>query len=322
MASEIYFREKVDVVRPFGTAFLSDHEIAMLKFRLHTLWLFTRSDLKTVIIPTIIFAMCGAFSGKFVTSQEKVTISGVLSRLPLVTMWTWLHLLILDISNQRKTSSITEDKMNKPWRPLPAGRLTQDHARKLLLVVVLAAVTISWHLEALRESTALIILNWIYNDLEGAKEDPILRNVLNACGLVSFNAGATAIAADLGRTSFTQNAHTWFAIITSVIFSTIHVQDLADTIGDAAIGRRTIPLVYGDGPARWSAAVLITAWSFLCPWYWGVTIVNYIMPVVVGGTIALQVLLKRDIRSDALSWKLWCIWSMTLYFLPLCRGSA
>ncbi|ERF75309.1 hypothetical protein EPUS_00101 [Endocarpon pusillum Z07020] len=288
MASELCFREKVHVVPPFEIVFPLDREIAMLKFNLHTLWLFTRSDLKAVLFPTIIFATCGALSGKIVTTKEDVTISGVLSRLPLVAVWTWVHLLVHDIANQRLTPGIIEDRINKPWRPLPAGRITQDHASKLLLVVTLATFAISWHLGTLRESVTLVVLTWIYNNLGGADKHPILRNVLNACGLISCNAAATVIAASLGHTSFTRNAHAWSAIVASVIASTIHVQDFSDSSGDAAIGRRSIPLVYGDGPARWSIAVLVTTWSFLCPWYWGLRVVSYIMPVVIGAMVHLE----------------------------------
>lgn len=46
---------------------------------------------------------------------------------------------------------------------------------------------------------ATIGLTWIYNDLEEAYENYILRNIINAFGFVCYSSGATIVAAGYGQ---------------------------------------------------------------------------------------------------------------------------
>ncbi|KAL6714745.1 hypothetical protein ACLMJK_008170 [Lecanora helva] len=228
-----------------------------LLFHIHTLWLFNRSDLKTVVGPQIVFGLVSAFSGSRLTTNTDPTLSQIAARLPHLVLWIWSNLLTETVANQRLQSSIVEDAVNKPWRPLPTQRLTPDGARRLLLVLVPVVSLISFLLGGLQATVALQVFSYMYNDLDGANQYFVVRNVLNACGIACFSVGAASVMANFSTYTLDQRAYEWIAILSTVIFSTVHIQDLPDIEGDRTRGRETIPLLYGQAVARWSVAIMI-----------------------------------------------------------------
>ncbi|KAI9779284.1 MAG: hypothetical protein M1816_003624 [Peltula sp. TS41687] len=176
---------------------------------------------------------------------------------------------------------------------------------------------------ALRVTTASVALMgflWLYNDL-GSAEMGILRNFLNARGLLSFGAGATALAAGVRVDQLTICALAWFGIIGLIITTTVHVQDLEDMQGDRAQHRTTIPLFYGETVARWSIAFLVPAWSVACPLFWSLKSLAYVPLVALGGYLAARVVLYRSVEADKHAWRMWCLWMILLYLLPLFKES-
>ena len=290
------------------------HQKPGLKYDLYTLWLFTFSDLKTVIYPQLAFGLCNALSG-LLTTNPNPTVLGILARLPQVLAWIWLNLLLEVVDNQRLPQSVLEDAINKPWRPLPAQRVTADGARRLLLLSVPVVLVVSFCLGSIKSSVALMIASWLYNDLGGSDENYIIRNLLNACGLTFIGAGATTIAA--GGYELNERGYGWLGVLACTIFSTIQTQDLADIEGDAARGRKTLPLVHGQRIARWSIFLSVTAWSLVCPTFWRLHPYAYIPSTLAGGLLASRILLMRTVAADEATWKIWCLWMMVLYFLPL-----
>ncbi|KAF2268728.1 hypothetical protein CC78DRAFT_443184, partial [Lojkania enalia] len=284
-------------------------------YHFRTIWLFAKSDLKTVVFPQTIFGCVALLSrGAF---QLHVTAESFnsLSRIPLVIVWIWFNLLGEAIANQRLPESIIEDTINKPWRPLPSKRLTPDEARHLLLWILPAIYLVGRIFGASDSSVALMVLSYMYNDLGGANENWLFRNALNACGLSFFSLGAAQVAwgprATPGKT-----VYAWIATLAAVISSTIQVQDLPDIEGDRARSRKTMPLIYGDILVRWSVGIATLFWSFYCPYYWSLHLLGYIPSVFFGSFIAVRVLLERNSEADAVTWKLWCAWMGLLYLLP------
>ncbi|MCJ1237515.1 hypothetical protein MMC14_005501 [Varicellaria rhodocarpa] len=154
--------------------------------------------------------------------------------------------------------SIREDAVNKPWRPIISQRLTPHQARQLLLFLIPFVIGFSKALGGISLTVALVPLIWIYNDLGGADENWLIRNALNAGGLMCFGLGAMTIAADPKQYDLTNKAYIWAAMIGSVVLTTVHSQDLPDMDGDSARGRKTIPLIYGESVARYSVAAAFT----------------------------------------------------------------
>ncbi|KAF6228820.1 hypothetical protein HO173_011668 [Letharia columbiana] len=291
----------------------------LVQYCLKTLWLFTFSDFKTIVVPSTAFAILTAVSGPSLTTNSSVpSLSDLYPRLPLVLSWTWLTLLLVDIANQRHPGSVLEDSLNKPWRPLPSGRISTFGARRLLLIAIpsVLAITKFFLPQGLPVTIIAIIGSYMYNDLGGADESFLVRNLMNAAAITCFGAGAAQVA--IGeQVALNVDAYRWLAIIAAIVTTTIQVQDMEDQEGDRARGRVTIPLFLGDVTARHSIALLVSAWSFVCPAYWGLNALGYVLPGAVGLTIAGRTLTMRNVQADKDNWRAWNIWMMTLYLLPV-----
>ena len=288
-------------------------------FHLHTIWLFTLSDLKSIVCPETAFAIFSALSGESLTTNATPGLSDILGRLPRIILWNWANLLLFDVANQRLPQSILEDTVNKPWRPLPSKRLTDDEARRILLVLVPMVFLVSTYLGGVFESMAMMSLTWMYNDLGGADENYIVRNLINACGFVCYSSGATIVAAGYGQNELNRNAYVWLAVVGAIVFSTLQMQDMADMEGDAARGRRTLPLVHGETFARWSIALPVAIWSLVCPTFWGSGVIGFGISVAAGSVLVFRILVLSGPMAYRRTWVIWCLWTMTLYLLPLLK---
>jgi len=229
----------------------------------------------------------------------------------------WMNILAFTVANQRLPNSVIEDSVNKAWRPLPSGRITQVQARRLLLAILPVTFFLNMSLGGLEVTLTALVLTWMYNDLGGADENYIIRNLINACGLVSWSAGTTLVACGKGRHTLNTMGYTWLAIEAAIIFTTLHVQDLRDQEGDIARDRKTAPIVWGDAFTRWTIAIPVMSWTFLCPLIWNLGVAGFLVPLIPGGILALRVMFLRTVEADKITWKLWGIWIASLFILPL-----
>lgn len=257
----------------------------------------------------------GALAGTSLTENHAPKMQEIISRIPQVLLWTWLNTLISDLANQRLPDSIEEDAINKGWRPLPAGRIQASDARRLLFRSIVIVIIVSLYLRAAGETMILMCLDWMYNDLGGSDESYIIRSLMNSAAFACYGSGALRVASQ----GFVWNnmMTRWTAIIFAIIFTTMQIQDLKDQEGDKTRGRTTMPLVLGDKVTRWSIAVPLMFWSFVCPAFWALDTRGYIAPLVFGIIIAGRVILIRSREADILTWKIWGVWLMSLYALPL-----
>ncbi|KAF2113571.1 hypothetical protein BDV96DRAFT_661773 [Lophiotrema nucula] len=113
---------------------------ARLCHEAYTIWLFTRSDLKTIVIPKSIFGVFGALAGSKLVTDANGSVQAIIIRAPLVVFWVWIVLLPFNIDNQRRAEAIEEDRMNRPWRPLPSKRLSPEQAFRTMLVGHVAGI--------------------------------------------------------------------------------------------------------------------------------------------------------------------------------------
>lgn len=273
-----------------------------------------------MLFPQTVFALSNAFSGRVLNLGVDSNLFDVSTRVVCALIWIWINLLITVISNQRLGQSIAEDAINKPWRPLPSKRLNQDEARRLLITLIPCAFVVSWLLNVTATFTAFMVFIWLYNDLGGANENFVFRNILNAFGLLCFGTGATFIVSAQTRNTLTLDGLLWFWLIGAVISTTVHVQDLADMEGDHARGRKTLPLVWGHAVARYSAAGMIILWSLLCAAYWNLSPLISALLLLFGLLLAVLIVRFNNITTDKFAWKLWCLWVAVLFALPLCAS--
>ncbi|KAK0516270.1 hypothetical protein JMJ35_000873 [Cladonia borealis] len=286
-----------------------------------TLWLFTESDFATFVIPDTAFGIFGALAGPLLTTNSSPHPGIILSRLPQVLLFNWANLLIFDLANQSHPTAVIEDALNKPWRPLPTGRITVTETRRLLLFALPVVLVVNWILGAWEETILLFALNWMYNDLEGGDQDFVTRNLILGVGFGLYNRGALRIACGGGH-EITRLGYQWIALISCVIFTTMQVQDMKDQEGDRARGRRTVPLILGDWTARWTIAVPVLTWSIICPLFLGLGFLGYLATGGFGIVIAWRLLLLQNVQADQKTWKFWSAWIALLYLLPLLKNKS
>ena len=289
-----------------------------LLYHLNTLYLFTASDFKTIVIPQTAFGVFSSLSGHLVTGEHPCLLTAII-RTPQVLFWTWINLLPFAIDNQRHPEAILEDRINKSWRPLPSRRLGPQQAKLLMMAFYLAALLFSIYTGSTLQCLMLIFLGRMYNGLGTADRGCIIRNLTNAAGFLCFASGAT-IVANKDSTVLNAKAYQWFAVIGLIVFSTVQSQDMGDQKGDAARGRKTIPLVIGDWNARWTIAIPVIVWSLLTPAFWTLPLSGFIIPSLLGALVAKRVLLNRTGQEDKLTFVIWNIWMVSLYLLPLIKG--
>ncbi|XXG99321.1 hypothetical protein Hte_005658 [Hypoxylon texense] len=280
---------------------------------LYTLWLFPCNDIPTMIIPVTLLGTLTAASGQFGILARTAEI---LLRLPQTFSWVWLNVFLFSISNQRSKESILEDSINKPWRPLPAGKLDMGQARQLLLVgISLVFAVCSFCLGAAQETAFCLVLTWMYNDLGGADEHFALRNLINGAAYFVYGSGALKVAA--GSDSVGSGASLWLAMVACIISTTMQVQDLKDQEGDRARSRSTAPLDLGDGVCRSTIVAGVGLWSAVCLAYWSWPPIGLLLVVIPASMVAWRAILLRNAVEDALTYRWWSIWMISIFCLPM-----
>ncbi|KAE8373313.1 hypothetical protein BDV26DRAFT_70275 [Aspergillus bertholletiae] len=108
----------------------------------------------------------------------------------------------------------------------------------------------------------------------------------------------------------------WFLVISGIILTTIHTQDMGDQ-GDTLKGRRTVSLVFGDSAAQWSLVIPILLWGGLCPALAGTAMLVSLASCVLASAVAIRLLLWRDAASDKKTYRLYNIWASLIFAMPL-----
>ncbi|KAI8942577.1 hypothetical protein NX059_000635 [Plenodomus lindquistii] len=167
--------------------------IVQLLLHIRTLYLFTSSNFPTFALPTILFGLCAALSGQILTTNATPSLLQTLTRIPLALTLIWLNLLAFTISNQRTPTAVEEDKVNKPYRPIPSGRISCDQARQLLLVLTPMVGVAAYTSGVWTETGLLFVAQWMYNDLGGCEAHYLVRNLLSTVGYALFSSIALRI---------------------------------------------------------------------------------------------------------------------------------
>lgn len=286
---------------------------------IRNLYLISKSDHATILYPGTYFAFVSALSGPVLIRGSAPPLASILINVLKSLLWLYFNVLIIGLSNQRLPSAVLEDKLNNPWRNIPAGRMTSEQYRRLLLAVIPLALGVAWYLDVVSETAMLIILNYMYNDMEGADEHFVIRNLFNVLGHFHFEIGALRIAYG-PQAALNTTAYIWLVMIGAAMFSTISVQDLKDQKGDKLRGRKSLPLVFGDLFTRWSVVLFVLLWSIVCPFFFQAAWWTYVGTVAVGIWVSATVIQPEGVAKDKLAFKRWSVWVMTLYSLPLTKN--
>ncbi|KAG1818172.1 UbiA prenyltransferase family [Suillus subaureus] len=264
-----------------------------------TAWLFTRSDLKTTIFPVMIFTT--------VVSPRHNPLD-----LSCALCWLWFHLFQFNASNQ--SYSAHEDILNKPWRPVPSGRISVKDSRALRwgLMVICLGFSSLFSLDVVITSGVYTVFLIMHDDFH-LSHHPIFKNLCSAGGYVTNELGSSLILSresSLDRTSIK-------ALFCSalVILLTIHAQDFADVNGDRRSGRRTPPIVALEGSRIYMLCAL-PLFSFALASFWSLGPFSTVLFVSMGSWVGIRYFLFRDEICDQSNYRLYNIWLMGVHLLP------
>ncbi|HWO89342.1 MAG TPA: UbiA family prenyltransferase [Gemmatimonadales bacterium] len=162
-------------------------------------------------------------------------------------------------------SDLEADRINRPDRPLVAGRISRSAAILTGGLLGGTGLVLAWMAGAatLAIATGALVVMLVYSPL--LKRNGIVGNVAVAVvASLPLVYGPAALGAMRAGT------------IPFVFASLLHlarelVKDLEDVAGDRMVGRRTMPIVHGEATAYLAAAVTLVAFvpASLAPWFAG-----------------------------------------------------
>ncbi|KAF8523827.1 UbiA prenyltransferase family-domain-containing protein [Gautieria morchelliformis] len=273
--------------------------VTEIAWHIHTLILFTYTDYKTIFCPITLFAAVAAP----VYSVPRMLHS---------ILWIWVHLLQCNVSNQYK--SYDEDMINRPWRPIPSGRVSGNAAIRLRLCLVPICLGVSsfhgW--DVVFASAGLTMTMILYDELQLAGHW-VGKNFCNVSGYLTFELGATKV---MGQTTQLDTT-AWRAMAFSacVIFTTIQAQDFSDVEGDIKLGRTTFP-IYAPSFSRLFTLFSMIAWSVILGKYWVLGPITLISFCCLGTFVGWRYYNLRASHQDSLSYLIFNIWLLFAHFLP------
>lgn len=296
-----------------------DNLATKTRYHIPTLYLFTGDQIFDTVIPGTAFGVFAALSGSTLDLPAQSSTS-ILWRIPQVFLWLWLVILQFCVQNQRSLESIAEDLINKPWRPIPSGRMTSTQASGLLTVVNVVAAILSYRLNVIGIFAVYSCLITAYNDYGGANKSGVVRNLFCGAGFSCYFSGAMSIA--IGPdVNMSYTAWKWTAIIAlGILLTTIQTQEFRDEAGDKARGRRTLVTELGRKPSLWTVFVAVAFWSLYTPLgFFDGGWKTAILPVLFGCALlktALKAYLEENTQLDRKMYKLWCLWMLGFCPLP------
>ncbi|KAK0445795.1 hypothetical protein EV421DRAFT_293005 [Armillaria borealis] len=260
-----------------------------MKDALVTSFLFTQSDMKTIFFPVMLFAAASS------------SYSAGLFSIARTSIWVYLHLLQFCISNQLIGEA--EDLLNKPWRPIVAGRISRSRAVFLRWALAVTCLFLSYLFSVVRPGVMLTIGIWMNNEL-GFDAHWLTRNIATALGYYSFESGACTIISDTHEVlgDLITEALLRGALI---VLTTIHAQDFQDVPGDRIQGRKTLPIV-APAASRISMILLLLMWSM---WLGAIsTALSRVFLVSAAIVVGGRFMLFRTVSADRLSYILYNVW--------------
>ncbi|KAJ6496295.1 UbiA prenyltransferase family-domain-containing protein [Mycena sanguinolenta] len=275
-----------------------------LRYQLETLYLFFATDIITTIMPVVIFAVSCAP----VCPQQR------LSRTIQCIFWMWLQILHCNLANQTSATSLKEDLTNKPFRPIPSGRVTLAQVIVWRYICLACGLLLSalYGRRVVLANIALTIVIVMYNDGRAAAHW-FSRNLVNAVAFGVLETGATLVAA-CDHHRFGEAAHLSLIFSFGIIVTTIHTQDFQDRVGDKMTGRRTLPIVL-PVLSRYTIFVGVIAWSVVLSRVWRLDLLAQIPLTLLGTIVGFRCSMLRTVQSDKLTYVLYNVSSS---FLELC----
>ncbi|KAF8213936.1 UbiA prenyltransferase family [Mycena galopus ATCC 62051] len=264
-----------------------------------TILLFSKSDMVPILGPCLAVAM--------VLAGPTDIVAFILG-----FFWLELHLLTFEIKNQ--ITGLEEDRLSKPNRPIVAGRVSVAEAQKLYLAVATLSLVWSMYHGVLICSAVYMLAIYCYNE-GGMSRHWFWKSFLGSIGYVCYCWGTTIIFDHRKPLSNISIA----AILTSGLLHTTtgHAQDFRDRLGDAAIGRKTLPLLLPPRLARWSLALLMVTWTVLLIHLWAPPRAVSLLLGLLCLTSGAKFIRNHSVEADRDSYWYYNLWLIMAHLLPV-----
>lgn len=198
-------------------------------------WKLVRSDLLSTIIPGILVTISSLIYYDIDLKQSTTTIL-------IALIYFSLYVYTFTITNQLNT--IEEDKINKPFRPLPSGITSKKEmiVRELLFTFIF--LLFGFYFGIIKWALLWVVVSTFHNFI--GHKYWISKNIISmSLGIFSI------IGAGWELTQPIKGYPLQWGIIISLVFGLCAViQDFRDVKGDKLINRKTLPIDLGDFRAR------------------------------------------------------------------------
>lgn len=286
----------------------------------YTIYLTCYSNLGDIILSGLSFGVINSLIAPHLSLGPVLSTSQILTSIPAMLLWSWSNLFLFCLHNQRHPEAVAEDLLNKPWRPIPAGRLTSNQATRILYFMHPFCLFVASVFGGFWPYLILTMFHVWYNEFGGAS-NPILKNVHNGVGICCFFAGPLEVATKRSIFSGNGDAAAWLMILMGAIATISHTQDFRDMKGDKIAGRRTIPLVLGDLRARILVVLAVVLWTQVACIFWAAGWRDASFGYIAGVAMVTNLLLDRSKRGDIRSWRLFAVWLQSLVLVPYLKNS-
>ncbi|MEW9551206.1 UbiA family prenyltransferase [Nonomuraea sp. NPDC050783] len=269
-----------------------------LHHELQVTWRMVADNLPGAVVPPLVIALA-------VCLRDDLPLSRILWHEAEIVILSFCYIYVFDSSNQARSGD--EDRLNKPYRPIPAGLLTPLGAWRRFWCVMPLYTLLGWRLG---------VVEWVLLFQAGV----ILMNMVCTPRLylwckTPFNmaAGVAQLAVSWQVVSpLDGTAWRWFLTIGATYPLAIIFEDLRDVEGDRAVGRRTPALVLGAWPVRVWFAVLMGIFPVLghlllfaptgAP-FWRIVLVDSLYAAMCWATGA-RALLFRHAAADRITYQM------------------
>lgn len=271
-----------------------------IRYELLLSWLVIKSDISATIVPTLLFTIAAWNSASGSLYDLGVALGHGL-------IYFWLYVLIFCLSNQ--LVGVDEDRINKPYRPLVVGLVSYRGALIRWAASMLVFSIVGWWFGVLEWALLWQAASVLHNFGDWSKHW-LGKHLVMSIGIVAGLAPAWELA-----TPLTDDAWRWIVFLACVILPLIATQDLRDTAGDYAIGRRTFPIAFGVRATRLMLGLCFALLPIAVHYtlmtsttgIWYMLICNVALTGL-SLLIAVRVLLCRTRQADQYTYKLFTYW--------------
>ena len=160
---------------------------------------------------------------------------------------------------------VTADRIDKPHRPIPSGRVSRRAARVLAPVLALIALGVAgtlgrWPMSAIALITTILGVSYSYY---------LKSTVLLGNGTVGLLCGTTVIYGGLAAGGLTPQATVAGALVSLFVFAREVLKTIADRRGDVLAGVDTVATRFGALASLRLFQILASAFvvAALAPWF-------------------------------------------------------